>query len=190
MSTDVNTTVWDNPMGTDGFEFIEYAAPDPAAMGEVFERMVGTRWQSAEPLDDRARADVTRAAIAYGLADETLSLERLRAKFATKMSDSVDARPFAIVTAPGPAQGTEYRELAKAVASADTLSEFLAEYRRRYPDTPAMPPRVRRPDARAKPDSTRVDSSKGADSKPGETKPDEGKPAAAAPGAADPGKKA
>jgi 4-hydroxyphenylpyruvate dioxygenase len=30
---------WDNPMGTDGFEFIEYAAPDPAAMGAVFERM-------------------------------------------------------------------------------------------------------------------------------------------------------
>ncbi|NDP62699.1 MAG: 4-hydroxyphenylpyruvate dioxygenase [Polaromonas sp.] len=29
----------DNPMGTDGFEFIEYAAPDPKAMGEVFERM-------------------------------------------------------------------------------------------------------------------------------------------------------
>ena len=30
---------WDNPMGTDGFEFIEYAAPDPAAMGRVFEGM-------------------------------------------------------------------------------------------------------------------------------------------------------
>ncbi|HYF43547.1 MAG TPA: 4-hydroxyphenylpyruvate dioxygenase [Ramlibacter sp.] len=30
---------WDNPMGTDGFEFIEYAAPDPKAMGELFERM-------------------------------------------------------------------------------------------------------------------------------------------------------
>ena len=26
-------------MGTDGFEFIEYAAPDPQAMAEVFERM-------------------------------------------------------------------------------------------------------------------------------------------------------
>ncbi len=35
---DPNAT-WDNPMGTDGFEFIEYAAPDPAAMGELFERM-------------------------------------------------------------------------------------------------------------------------------------------------------
>lgn len=30
---------WDNPMGTDGFEFIEYAAPDPQALGAVFEYM-------------------------------------------------------------------------------------------------------------------------------------------------------
>lgn len=33
------TDAWDNPMGTDGFEFIEYAAPDPAAMGRAFEAM-------------------------------------------------------------------------------------------------------------------------------------------------------
>ena len=32
-------TPWNNPMGTDGFEFIEYAAPDPAAMGALFARM-------------------------------------------------------------------------------------------------------------------------------------------------------
>jgi len=31
--------LWDNPMGTAGFEFIEYAAPDPKAMGDLFERM-------------------------------------------------------------------------------------------------------------------------------------------------------
>jgi 4-hydroxyphenylpyruvate dioxygenase len=30
---------WDNPMGTDGFEFVEYAAPDPRAMGALFEKM-------------------------------------------------------------------------------------------------------------------------------------------------------
>ncbi|MDB5761205.1 MAG: hppD [Herminiimonas sp.] len=30
---------WDNPMGTDGFEFIEYAAPDPKALGALFEHM-------------------------------------------------------------------------------------------------------------------------------------------------------
>jgi 4-hydroxyphenylpyruvate dioxygenase len=33
------TAPWENPMGTEGFEFIEYAAPDPQAMGELFERM-------------------------------------------------------------------------------------------------------------------------------------------------------
>ena len=33
------STVWENPMGTDGFEFIEYAAPDPVAMGTLFQRM-------------------------------------------------------------------------------------------------------------------------------------------------------
>ncbi len=32
-------TPWENPMGTEGFEFIEYAAPDPLAMAGVFERM-------------------------------------------------------------------------------------------------------------------------------------------------------
>ena len=28
-----SASAWENPMGTDGFEFIEYAAPDPQAMG-------------------------------------------------------------------------------------------------------------------------------------------------------------
>src|SRR3954462_11132935 len=32
-------TPWENPMGTDGFKFIEYAAPDPSARAAVFERM-------------------------------------------------------------------------------------------------------------------------------------------------------
>lgn len=30
---------WENPMGTDGFEFVEYAAPDPDALGALFERL-------------------------------------------------------------------------------------------------------------------------------------------------------
>ncbi|WP_341895976.1 4-hydroxyphenylpyruvate dioxygenase [Ferrovibrio terrae] len=31
--------LFDNPMGTDGFEFIEYAAPEPAKLAALFERM-------------------------------------------------------------------------------------------------------------------------------------------------------
>ncbi|HEY2445416.1 MAG TPA: 4-hydroxyphenylpyruvate dioxygenase [Rhizomicrobium sp.] len=31
--------LWDNPMGTDGFEFVEYTAPDTGALHALFERM-------------------------------------------------------------------------------------------------------------------------------------------------------
>jgi 4-hydroxyphenylpyruvate dioxygenase len=30
---------WENPLGTDGFEFVEYTAPDTAALGQLFETM-------------------------------------------------------------------------------------------------------------------------------------------------------
>src|SRR5271163_3715959 len=31
--------LWENPMGTDGFEFVEYTGPDPQALAALFERM-------------------------------------------------------------------------------------------------------------------------------------------------------
>src|ERR1700675_2348142 len=30
---------WANPMGTDGFEFVEYTAPDAKALGQLFESL-------------------------------------------------------------------------------------------------------------------------------------------------------
>jgi hypothetical protein len=38
-TTTARRDLWDNPMGTDGFEFIEYTRPDPQALGALFERM-------------------------------------------------------------------------------------------------------------------------------------------------------
>lgn len=113
--------------------------------GDVYERIVGDAWKQPEALEDRARADVMRAAIAYGLADDSLSLERLRAKFTSKMADSMDGRAFAVVTAPTGARAAEYREVARSIANADTLSEFLSEYRKRYPDSGTAPVRTAPP---------------------------------------------
>ncbi|HZC77818.1 MAG TPA: hypothetical protein VE258_08730, partial [Ktedonobacterales bacterium] len=31
--------LYDNPMGTDGFEFVEYTAPDPRLLRSLFERL-------------------------------------------------------------------------------------------------------------------------------------------------------
>ena len=33
------TQVYENPMGTDGFEFVEYAAPDPKLLHTLFKSM-------------------------------------------------------------------------------------------------------------------------------------------------------
>jgi 4-hydroxyphenylpyruvate dioxygenase-like putative hemolysin len=47
---------WENPMGTDGFEFIEYAAPEPAAMARVFEEpLSGTHVKGHRKLRARFR---------------------------------------------------------------------------------------------------------------------------------------
>ena len=44
--------LWDNPIGTDGFEFVEYTAPDIAALHGLFERM-GFRAVAPAPFQGR-----------------------------------------------------------------------------------------------------------------------------------------
>jgi 4-hydroxyphenylpyruvate dioxygenase len=39
METSTMADLFDNPMGTDGFEFVEYTAPDTRALGQLFEQM-------------------------------------------------------------------------------------------------------------------------------------------------------
>lgn len=102
--------------------------------GEAHERILGQKWQQAAPLSERERADVMRAGVAYVMADEALSLDRLRTKFAARMADSDDARAFAFVTGADKMKSADIRELARSVASADTTTEFLGEYRKRYPN--------------------------------------------------------
>lgn len=111
--------------------------------GEAHEQLLGTRWLDGDDLTERERTDVLRAAIAYTLGEEVLSLDRLSSKFVAQMADSEDARVFALVTTPGVASTDAFREIARRVTSADTLADFLEAYRARYPDAAvsARPPR-------------------------------------------------
>lgn len=102
--------------------------------GEVHERLAGESWRGSAPLSPQAISDVLRAAIAYGLAEESLALDRLRVKFAAKMADSPDAQTFAFLAQPNAAATGAFRDLARRVTSADTFAGFLAEYRKRYPE--------------------------------------------------------
>lgn len=101
--------------------------------GEAFERLLDESWRGTTPLTDSQRADVMRAAVSYVMAGEGLSLDRLRSKFALKMAQSSDARTFAFVTGANRNRPSDIREIARAAASADAISEFLKAYRERYP---------------------------------------------------------
>jgi hypothetical protein len=74
------------------------------------------------------------------------------------MADSADARTFALLTQPNGAGSQAFREIARSVTSADTLADFLAEYRKRYPDAAVAERRPAAPgqDAPAKPQAQGV----------------------------------
>ncbi len=114
--------------------------------GEAFEKVLGDRWQGPSGLSDAERIDVMRAGVAYVLADDRLSLDRLRQKYSPKMADSIDARSFALVSGDSRNRQKEFRDIARSVVAEDTLTEFLRVYRQRYPEAAGAP---RNPNAAA-----------------------------------------
>ncbi|KMO12813.1 hypothetical protein [Methylobacterium platani] len=105
--------------------------------GEAHEALLGPRWRDPAPLSDAERADVMRAAIAFALAEDALSLDRLRTKYTQKMADSPDARTFGLVAAPDASGTAAFRSIVRQATSAETLTQFLRAYRARYPESAA-----------------------------------------------------
>ncbi|MEC9367193.1 MAG: hypothetical protein VX871_00690 [Pseudomonadota bacterium] len=105
-------------------------------VGEQLEKMLGGRWQDSEPLTDKERFDVLRAAIGYSLAEDQFALDRLQKKFYGKMVKTQDADSFVLVTKPVKLKDVNFRNLAREIASIDTLNGFMKEFRARYDKTP------------------------------------------------------
>jgi hypothetical protein len=62
------------------------------------------------------------------------------------MARGADARTFAFITGADRTRAADIREMARATANADTLSDFLKAYRERYPAYSAA---MRKPQAPA-----------------------------------------
>ncbi|MEJ2626190.1 MAG: tetratricopeptide repeat protein [Pseudolabrys sp.] len=112
---------------------------------EEIELLYGKRWKDFRPLNAGERFDILRAAIGYALADDTLGVRRFRDKYAAKMDSGPDAHAFDVVTSPIGTGNTEFRAVATHVASLDTLDAFLADMRKRYPSSDALPPKDKGP---------------------------------------------
>jgi tetratricopeptide (TPR) repeat protein len=110
----------------------------PAA--EQLELYYGERWKDWQPLNEIERSDILRAATGYALGEDSLGLSRFREKYAAKMAQTPDARDFEVVSAPLGTSGAEFRNIAHAAASVDTLEGFLRDMRARYPEASPLPP--------------------------------------------------
>jgi hypothetical protein len=128
--------------------------------GEQIELLYGDRWREFAPLNDTERSDILRAAISYVLSEESIGVTRLREKYEAKFADGADRRAFEVVTAPIGASGAEFQDIAKKVASVDTLDAFLRDLSTRYPEASAAPP----PEAASEGSGPTADSDK---AKPG-----------------------
>jgi hypothetical protein len=118
---------------------ILWAARRWAQAAEQIELYYGERWQDWQPLNDVERTDILRAAIGYALGEDMLGLGRFREKYAAKMAQTPDAKAFETASAPLGTSGKEFRDIAHAAASVDTLEGFLRDMQARYPDAGAAP---------------------------------------------------
>ncbi|HEY4943974.1 MAG TPA: hypothetical protein VII56_21270 [Rhizomicrobium sp.] len=107
-----------------------------AIAGQKSEELLGTRWSDATALNVADREEVMRAAVAYSLANDETSLDRLRDHFGPKMKASPDGSAFAVVAQRIDAHGVAFRDTAAQIASIDTLQTFMKDFKKRY-DTPA-----------------------------------------------------
>ncbi len=138
---------------------ILWSAGNYGASAEQTELIYADRWRDWSPLNEVERREILRAAVGYSLAEDKLGLERFREKFAPSMLQSADRQNFQVVTAPIDPTRPEFKQIVQAIATIDTLEQFVRDMRAKQPEildsAPAsspLPPslsRLLRPDRSA-----------------------------------------
>jgi hypothetical protein len=95
------------------------------------ELLLGDKWQGETLLTENERLQAMRAAVGYAMAGDATRLALFRRRYANKMAKTPDANAFAVVTEEIETSGFAVRELAKKLASVETLQTFMAEFRAR-----------------------------------------------------------
>jgi hypothetical protein len=102
-----------------------------AVAGQKAEEMLVGRDADPAPLSDVERGGLLRATVAYSLANDEPSLERLRARFGAKMKNTPDANIFAVLSERIDMHGLAFRDAAAKIAAVDTLESFMKDFSKR-----------------------------------------------------------
>jgi hypothetical protein len=100
--------------------------------GQKVEELLGQRWSDAIPLSDSERGQVLRMAVAYSLANDDASLDRLRQNFTPKMQHTADGNAFTVLAQQIDMHGLAFRDAAAKIASVDTLQVFMKDFNKRH----------------------------------------------------------
>lgn len=99
---------------------------------EVSDRLLGTRWQSPEPLDEAEREHVVREAIALSFLDRRAELVRLRKHYRPLMSSGDLAGVFDVLTGDDPPPAGEVSRIAGELSQSARFRSFLAAYKAEF----------------------------------------------------------
>jgi hypothetical protein len=100
--------------------------------GQKTEEILGARASDTAPLSASERAQVLRMAVAYSLANDEASLDRLRKNFTPKMTGTPDASAFVVLSQSIDLHGMAFRQAAQQIASVDTLETFMKDFSKRH----------------------------------------------------------
>ena len=101
--------------------------------------VIYSQGEGSNELDQVGRMNVVKAAVGFVLANDTMGVSRLRAKFGDAMAQSAEWAIFNFVTSDITPTSAEFKKVARQVADLDSLNAFLTSYRQVYPGDPMTP---------------------------------------------------
>lgn len=111
---------------------IVWRARDWQKAAEYSERVIGDRWRDGQPWQDDLALYALRSAIGYALADDRLALDRLRGRFAARLTDRPEAPAFKFLTTPLSKRSPLTSEYAQSFPGGSAIDGFMTYYRDRY----------------------------------------------------------
>jgi hypothetical protein len=103
-----------------------------AVAAQKLEEMLAPALAAPAALSAEDRVKALRAAVAYSLANDEKSLERVRAGFGPKLKGTPEANLFAVLSQPIEMHGLAFREAAAQIASVDTLKSFMSDLQKKF----------------------------------------------------------
>ena len=103
-----------------------------AVAAQKLEELLAPALAAPAPLSAEDRIKALRAAVAYSLANDEKSLERLRGLVGGKLKGTPEAGMFAVLSEPIEMHGLAFREAAAKIAGVDTLRAFMQDFQKRF----------------------------------------------------------